>query len=384
MRPLLLILLFVWAAHAQQSTIDWEKARGLHQRAQLGEKLSTEEQQYYDEARRQMESRNAANPELQRAQEIHRRKQAGEKITEEEEKFLAEAMRRRGGGAPQSPPPPPPENLVPLTELSGNYHDQDGGLYGAGRNEPPAELATRAMEAARQIQPLNAGGKSASDGRIVLMSIGMSNTTQSFSAFKRFADADARKSGMVAIVDAAQGGRTAMIWATQDQPWEEATRRLDTAKVTAAQVQALWIKQANAGPSGDWPTATNQLRDDLRRVISRAKEKYPNVRLIFLSSRTYAGYATTRLNPEPYAYESAFAVRALIREQPGDGPALLWGPYLWTNGKKGRALDAFKWTREDVAPDGTHPSRTGQEKVGRLLLDFFANNPYAKPWFATP
>jgi lysophospholipase L1-like esterase len=343
MRRFLLLIFLVCAAQAQETQIDWERARTLHQQASRGEKLALDDQKYYAEALRQ---------------------------------------RARDGGQnrPQQPPPAPPENLVPLTELSVAYQGQDGGLYGGGKNEPSPELAGRARQAA-QIQPLDAAGQPANDGRIVLLSIGMSNTTQAFSTFKRLADADPRKAAHTIIVDGAQGGQTAQVWARQDRPWDEAARRITAAGVAPAQVQALWVKQANSRPSAGWPAETDRLRDDLRQLITRAREKYPNVRLIFLSSRTYAGYATTRLNPEPYAYEGAFAMRALIREQSADGPVLLWGPYLWTNGEKGRALDGFKWLKEDTAPDGTHPSRSGQEKVARLLLDFFTANTFAKPWF---
>src|SRR4029078_7930472 len=125
--------------------------------------------------------------------------------------------------------------------------------------------------------------------------------------------------------DCAQGGQTAQVWATVDRPWEEAARRIQVAGVTPAQVQVLWIKEANAGPSAGWPAETDRLRDDMKKLITRAREKYPNVKLIFLSSRIYAGYATTRLTPEPYAYEGAFAMRAVIKDQPADGPATLWG-----------------------------------------------------------
>jgi lysophospholipase L1-like esterase len=271
---------------------------------------------------------------------------------------------------------------VPLTELRDTYQGQDGGLYGGGKNEPPAELAARARNTVAQILPLNPEGQPAADGKIVLMSIGMSNTTQEFSTFKRLADPDPRKTASTVIVDGAQGGQTAQIWATIDRPWEEAARRLQAVRLTPAQVQVLWIKEANGGPAAGWPAETDRLRDDVRKLIARAREKYPHLRLIFLSSRIYAGYATTRLNPEPYAYEGAFAMRAVIREQAADGPTILWGPYLWTNGEKGRALDDLKWLKEDCGTDGTHPSASGQEKIARLLLDFFTKNPYSRPWFS--
>ena len=341
------------AAADSTTKIDWDKARALFQRAQSGEKLSPEDQKYLDEAKRQ-------------------RSQGGP---------------RTPGGLPQqnqNPPPLPPQNLIPLTELTVKYQDQDGGLYGGGKNAPSPELEARAKQALAQIHPLNAEGKPAADGKIVLVSLGMSNTTMEFSAFKQLADNDAHKAANLVIVDCAQGSKTAAAWAGNDQPWDVALTRLQKAGVSPAQVQVMWLKQANAGPTTGWPAATDQLRDDIRTDIKRAREKYPNLRLIFLSSRIYGGYATTRLNPEPYAYEGAFAVRSVIREQPADGPTLLWGPYLWTNGEKGRALDGLKWLRDDCVADGTHPSKSGQEKVAHLLLDFFTKNPHARPWFAKP
>ena len=62
-------------------------------------------------------------------------------------------------------------------------------------------------------------------------------------------------------------------------------------------------------------------------------------------------------------------------------PLLLWGPYLWANGVKGRQQDDLIWNREDLGRDGTHPSDLGRTKVAKLLLDFFQNDPTAKPWF---
>src|SRR5687767_8227781 len=65
----------------------------------------------------------------------------------------------------------------PLTEMTAEdrYKDQDGGLYGNGQNTPP-EAHRRAAEAElAKIQPLDRDGKPAADGRIVFVSISMSN-----------------------------------------------------------------------------------------------------------------------------------------------------------------------------------------------------------------
>jgi hypothetical protein len=155
----------------------------------------------------------------------------------------------------------------------------------------------------------------------------------------------------------------------------------------------IWIKQALIQPGrlGEFPKHAQLLEADLKKIVNVAKQRYPNLQMVYLSSRTYGGHATTTLNPEPYAYESGFSVQWVIRSQmTGDDkelaaaetPVLLWGPYLWTDGAKGRAADSLVWRKEDTRADGTHPSAAGQQKVGELLLNFFKNDATSKGWFA--
>jgi len=267
---------------------------------------------------------------------------------------------------------------------------------------PPPAQRKAAEAACARIRPLDASGQPSPDGRIVLISIGMSNTTQEFSVFKRLADADAAKPPAVLIVDGAQGGRDAAAWVAPEEratperpsPWTVLDQRLKAAGASAQQVQAVWIKQALAGPAnlGEFPAHARRLQEDLVTILQKARKRFPNLQLAYLSSRIYAGYATTPLNPEPYAYESAFAVRWVIQAQAaGDprlkadlAPVVLWGPYLWTDGTAGRKSDGLVWQREDCGADGTHPSESGRRKVAGLLLSFFKRDFSAAPWFAPP
>ena len=285
--------------------------------------------------------------------------------------------------------------LVPLTDLKEKYKGQDGGLYGGGSNEIPVEHMKRAMEAAGRIRPLDKEGKPAADGKIVLMSIGMSNTTQAFSRFKAEADADKEKNPQVVIVDGAQGGMDAAAWVEgrgeirPEKVWANAESKMTSSGVTPQQVQVIWIKQAVAGAGrfGEFPKSSDVLKENLVKTLQIAKEKYPNLQVAYLSSRIYAGYATTGLNPEPYAYEGAFAVRGVIEMQmKGDAgmvksPVVLWGPYLWADGVKGRKGDELVWQKADLANDGTHPSLSGQKKVAQMLLKFMRTDATAKGWF---
>jgi hypothetical protein len=266
-------------------------------------------------------------------------------------------------------------------------------------NEPPEAHQAAALKELAKIVPLDAEGKPSKNGKIVLLAIGMSNTTASFSKFKETADRDPQKSPALVIVDGAQGGQAAAEWASPDSKvWSVVEQRLKAAGVTSQQIQIAWIKQANKRPPDDFPGHAKKLHSDLVTDLNLAKAKYPNLRVTYLSSRIYGGYATTVLNPEPQAYEGAFAMRWLILDQikgeaklnydaargPAVSPLLLWGPYLWADGTTPRKSDGLIWVREDLQTDGTHPSGSGRQKVADMLLKFCKTDAGARGWFLKP
>jgi hypothetical protein len=284
--------------------------------------------------------------------------------------------------------------FTPLNDLgTGSYKGQVGGLYPGGSNARPASHESAGLARAWAIVPMDRGGVSDAAGRYVLVSIGMSNTTQEFSAFKTLSDADATRDRHLAVVDGAQGGQTAQLWSSPGCPcWTTLNDRLTSAGVTAAQVTVAWIKQADSNPTTGWPGHVKTLQDELAAIVSIAGLRFPNLKLIYLSSRIYAGYATTTLNPEPYAYEGAFAVKGLIDEQlrgtgglgysdgPGGATWMAWGPYLWADGLTPRS-DGLTWACSELSADGTHPSATGQRKVADMLLKFFQTDTTARAWY---
>ncbi|MEU4567194.1 hypothetical protein [Micromonospora sp. NPDC023956] len=305
---------------------------------------------------------------------------------------------------------------IPLNDLANRtYLNFPGGLYPNGSNVLPAAHGNAGINRARRVRPLDANGAPNVNGKVVLLSVGMSNTTQEFCArrpngqcapwsFSGRAAVDPQVDhSTLAIVDGAAGGQTADTWTSPNAENYERVRTTGLAPLglTENQVQAVWVKVANANPTSSLPASN---ADAYRLVtqqgaIARAlRIRYPNLQLVFFSSRIYAGYATTRLNPEPYAYESAFAVKWVIQAQidqmagsPVDpragnlnynsvAPWLAWGPYLWANGTTPRS-DGLTWARSDLADDGTHPAQTGEGKVGALLLDFFRSSPQTRCWF---
>ncbi len=139
------------------------------------------------------------------------------------------------------------------------------------------------------------------------------------------------------------------------------------------------------------------MQQDLIVIVRHAKQRYPNLRIVFVSDRVYAGYALTNRNPELYAYENAFAVRWLIEDQiagqpelnlhPRRGevraPLLLWGPDLWADGGDPRRSDGLTWMYDDFAVrDRMHPTlAAARDNSAPRIVEFLSTSPTSRDWF---
>ena len=374
--------------------------------------------------------------------------------------------------------------LSDMTQSGKNYLGFTGGLYGSNSNTVPTKHDSDGKALAGKIQPLDQSGNATSNGTIVFLGIGMSNA---FIEFGRFVSVStAAGSGVnqttLAVENGAHGAVTACPWtvaqglagpvcgATGVPAENQYDRVRDTVLATAttapnvpagcgttsspclteAQVQVIWMKNANPDPGldgiGSMSPTTNCAAEvanapafltescryewQMGEIVRAAKSRYPNLKLIFFTTRIYAGYATSALNPEPYAYEYGFSGQWLVNAQiaqvggagadavAGDlcyssnecgstvGTWVGWGPYLWADGTTKRG-DGLNWCNaqagspcngeQDFEPDGTHPSSNnpttppydGAYKFVSAspwgMMNFFLTSPYTCPWFsATP
>jgi hypothetical protein len=329
------------------------------------------------------------------------------------------------------PPPPPPKPVVvrpptdtvkiPLTDLP-SYFGIRGGLYPNGLNQLPADHDSAARARRNRIRALDVNGDESPFGKYVLISIGMSNATQewcsktsgppcaTWSFMGRAAADPAVNKHSLVIVNGAADGQDAAAWTSPASPNYDRikTVRLAPLGLSENQVEAVWVKLDDAKPTTSLPADSADayiFLSNLGQVLRALRIRYPNLELVFLSSRTYAGYATpgvdstTDLNLEPYAYEEGFSVKLAIESQINEmrglpsnpragslnytnktAPLIIWGPYLWADGTTPRS-DGLTWNRDDFEEDGTHPSRGGESKIGSILLEFFKNSPYSRCWF---
>lgn len=287
--------------------------------------------------------------------------------------------------------------FTPLIDLgAGVYQGAVGGLYPGGANQRPIEHEVGGLAQVPFVTPRDASGAPSATGRVVVMSLGMSNTANHWQAFQQLSNADPLRDPRVLLVQGAQGGIPAEdMDDANDAYWTSVLpQKLQQAGVTPAEVQVVWFLQANRMPTASFPAHALTLKSQMASILRIAKDELPNLRIVYCAARIYAGYATTTLNPEPYAYEQGFAVKWLIEDQLGGDPSLnydankgpveapwiAWGPYAWADGLTPRS-DGLTWLCSDLQPDGTHPSTAGAQKNAGLLLNFFRSDTTARTWY---
>lgn len=291
--------------------------------------------------------------------------------------------------------------MMALTDLgTGTYQGEEAGLYPNGSNVRPASHDSDGVTFADAIQPLDASGNPSPTGKYVLMAIGESTAQNEFNRFLPIANSDPTKNPALVIVNGAQGGATPnQFVVSSSYYWSTIMNNyLPQNGVTANQVVAIWMEDTDAISSGSFPSDMTTMQSEYETMMQDFLTNFPNLKLVYFSSRVYAGYSNgvgKPDNPEPYAYEAGFAVKNAIADQingaanlnynPANGPVVApwmsWGPYYWSNGMLGRN-DGLVWDCEDFSADGTHPSSTfGQLKVATALLNFLKTDDTTTPWY---
>jgi len=245
--------------------------------------------------------------------------------------------------------------------LSGDYFGLRGGLVDNG---VPTVTAT--------------------NGRIVVIAISMSNGNLEFGRFIDLYANDPEVSEAVALVNCARGGNALERWLEKQSLWDDCKDKVVAAGFTLDQIKVVWAKDADQftdhGRTLPDPAADYfDLVTNISGLSERIGEEFPSVQAVFHSSRIYAGYvspARQAARGEPISYEGGLAVNAAIErwkagELP-DAPWIGWGPYLWANATTPNA-SGLVWLPEDFRDGGVdpHPSDAGQTKVADALHAFF-------------
>ncbi len=201
-----------------------------------------------------------------------------------------------------------------------------GDLYADGNAMPAFHAA-----AAPAVTPV--------DGVVGVVSLGMSNAKEEWSAFVDLASARSDLAPLLRFANGAVSGHTMAMWADPaNDAWDFAVNQITTAGVRTDQVRIVWMKMGSRIQElGDGSLSERVALEQgwLNQILATAATTFPNLQQVYFSSRIYAGYETSSNHAETQTgYDNGFAVKAVVEDAvAGQSPMwAAWGPYLWADG----------------------------------------------------
>lgn len=264
------------------------------------------------------------------------------------------------------------------------------------QNTMPAAHRVAGNAIAASLQPLDVNGKvDLVNGKIAAIAEGISNTRLEMDAFWfEFIQNNPAVNPQFKFVNLSEGGCDLVCW------FDKGVGAIDP------QVQIALLKHSNnlgqfsngapknpAPPfttiaSKRFPTHAQTTHGMLRKRILDLKVKYPNLKLLYITSRCYGGWKCSPADPEancePVAYEEGFSVKWLVEGQVTGSDSLLiysgpnpkapwmaWGPYLWDS----------SWPQDWFQPNSAHPCAPGLTHVAKQWYDFLMLDSTTRTWF---
>jgi hypothetical protein len=338
--------------------------------------------------------------------------------------------------------------LMDMPQADGScltYKSFPGGLYENCSDNVPTDHDMDGRNFAALVKPLDTTGNPSASGQAVLLSMGMGAAADEFAGFVTAAkNGTAVNQTTLQIINGAETNMDACDWIPAVGPptcdpnvvnnYDRIDAMLANQGLSPLQVQVVWIKNANGrthtqargcpplgtlcvplcdetitgcSNSAETTDALN-LEQELGDMVRAAYQRYPNLKLAFITSRIYAGYSPAGSgNPEPFAYEYGFSVKWLVQAQinqarglgidpvagdlgQGVVPWIGWGPYFWADGPVPRS-DGLAWCdgsrspnppcngEVDFEPNGEDPVIVTKQDI--MLMNFFLTSPYTTGWF---
>jgi hypothetical protein len=270
------------------------------------------------------------------------------------------------------------------TLVAGSYQARGGGFYGGGTNARPQAHEALGQAIVNSIVPLNTSGvRDDANGKYLMVGLGLSHTTGEVAALQTgYTSGTFIKNSKFHFADGAlggppYGGTSQRMVDANNGYWAASKTKMQTEGVEPIQVQFAWLKTTYQGPAGhglSFPDSIEQLATDFLNICRNIKTHYVNVKVVYISSRSYGGWSDGNASPEPWAYEDAFAVKMAVHRQVVgrlDGPNattpyVCWGPYFWSP----TLLDCATQFGDDFL----HPNTAGYAVIAAVMHGWFADD----------
>jgi hypothetical protein len=272
------------------------------------------------------------------------------------------------------------------------YKEQAGGLYQGGSNQPQLAHRVRIQKQLEQIQPINKEGVADSSGSIGVVFIGDPYTKGEIDIFQDYIQDDPKVNPSLIIIDGSQDKFDTKFWEKSLFAWENLAQQAISNELTTKQVQIVWINLSFADYDVELQNSIDSYAKSMENVIKNALINFPNTRIVYLSSPRNAKNSKIGQYLEPNSYETAFAVREVLKRQEegllnfkgniqtlDSEPVLLWGPYIWTKNSDG--VKDFSYTGEGYESDGLTLSTLGKQRFALDLYDFWTTYEFGRSWF---
>ena len=261
--------------------------------------------------------------------------------------------------------------LVPLLDLqTGTYLGYQAGLYPGGTNILSGTHLKNGKSIAKGIKPLDGDGNiNFGDGVVLVAGFGPSVPGHIFNKFVEHVRTPSETYNLNPCLDAINlcvGGKD-ISYPTVDSLaadyWEGVVAKVYDVGYTPAQVQIGWMYFNAKGLTEPpvFPDNALEMTESYVLFVNKAKEYFPNLKIMYMSSRHWGGYADTTLTEyyslaEPASYQNSWSVKWAVEAQINQtdtrlkykggvppAPFLLWGPNYWCDANNPRAWDGKKY-----------------------------------------
>ena len=287
----------------------------------------------------------------------------------------------------------------PINDLgTGTFKGYTGGLYPGGLNYPTGSYAVDLFKTCHSITPLDTFGNysSTESGKILFVSLGWSTCGNNMRALNNKTIGNPRTNPKLLLLPLNSGSGLARlnnVMNPNDPYWNNVAILIKQANASFRQVQIIYLETEDSTHNVSFPGRPLQVKNELESCFRVFKQKFPNVKIVYLLARTTTFGANQHIfNKEPCPYYFGWACKWAIEDQINGiagtaykgsnnvSPLITWGFYQWADSLP-RSTDDFYWRASETA-DGLHANSVGQDTLSSRFQNFLLTNRYAKNWYA--
>jgi len=290
------------------------------------------------------------------------------------------------------------DTSIPLNDLgTGTYNGYMGGLYPNGSNVASGSYAYDLDRACKLMVPIDTFGNPSPDGKIVFISLGGSTGGHNMRELKAKTEGNPLTNPNLLLLNCDNGKRSASLNSQMnpaDPYWDHVSQILTGgAHSSQRQVQIIYVEADDSSKDKaiTFPSRSLLVKQELQACFRVYKQKFPNLKIVYLLGRTRTFGNQQLFNREPSPYYFGWACKWAIEDQingvPGTeykgkkpvSPIVTWGFYQWADSLP-RKTDNFYW-RQSETKDGLHATDEGQDTLSSRFQNFLLTDKHTSLWY---